>query len=199
MLVVGGCPKALEGSALHWASGGIIGGPLESGHHVPWGEAKPQRAPQPPYCDSSHSAMTCGVGGPGMFLNLGFGVWTKLHPRHSQVSVYISSIFLIKKKNRKQKFSQPRGLVRRSVPTAPPRPASPIPWAESHPVTLSPTDQVTHTAVTVTDCRIHTPSHTHLWVFGSVQFGFLTLQGQFRFTPPFVWSSTRGISPLLQS
>lgn len=51
------------------------------------------RVPWPPYCDSSHSAMTCGVGGPGAFLNIGFGVWTKLHPRHSQVSVSISSFF----------------------------------------------------------------------------------------------------------
>lgn len=30
----------------------------------------------------------------------------------------------------------------------------------------------------------HTQSHIYLWVFGSVQFGFLTLQGQFRFSPP---------------
>lgn len=68
-------------------------GPLKSGHNSPWREAKTPEVPWPPYCDSSHSAMTCGVGGPGAFLNIGFGVWTKLHPRHSQVSVSISSFF----------------------------------------------------------------------------------------------------------
>lgn len=78
-----------------WASKGIVGTTKKKNQATTaLGERQRLlRVPWPPYCDSSHSAMTCGVGGPGAFLNIGFGVWTKLHPRHSQVSVSISSFF----------------------------------------------------------------------------------------------------------
>lgn len=69
-------------------------GPLKSGHNSPWREAKTPEGTLAPLTVTPHnSAMTCGAGGPGAFLNIGFGVWTKLHPRHSQVSVSISSFF----------------------------------------------------------------------------------------------------------
>ena len=46
--------------------GGVIGAPLESGHCLGSGK-DPSGHPSPPYCDSSHSAMTCGLGDPGCF------------------------------------------------------------------------------------------------------------------------------------
>lgn len=92
-------------------------------------------------------------------------------------------------------FSQPRGLARRSVPAQPPPgPAASFP-GQSH---IQPpfTNRTDHTAaVTVTGCHIHTRSHTHLWVFGSVQFGFLTLQGQYRFTLLLYGVPSRGFPP----
>ena len=99
------------------------------------------------------------------------------------------------KKPRKQKFSQPRGLARRSVPTRPApahRPHALGRFTPSNPFTNRPG----HTHGSSHCNRLpHTHSSHSPVGFGSVQFGFLTLQGQFRFAPPFVRSSTWGVSP----
>ena len=127
-----------------------------------------------------------------MFLNLGFGFWTKLHPCHSQVSVYIFSFFNKKflKIQKAEVFTAQkcaRGLAHLSVPTC----FALAHWSHSlgrftprNPFTNRPGH--THSG-TVTDCHTHTL--THLWVLDSIHLGLLTLQGQFCFAPPFVWSS----------
>lgn len=142
--------------------------------------------------------MTCGVGGPGAFLNIGFGVWTisSIHVTHKFLFLFLAFFNKrnIYKKDRKQVFSWPRGLARRSVPTRPTlahRPHSLDRVTPTNPLT----NRAGHTHSSSHCNRLpHTQSHIYLWVFGSVQFGFLTLQGQFRFTPLLYGVPSGGLS-----
>lgn len=154
--------------------------------------------------------MTCGVGGPGAFLIIGFGVWTisSIHVTHKFLFLFLAFFNKrnIYKKDRKQVFSWPRGLARRSVPTGPtlahpPRPGPPAPFPRHRVTPTNPlTNRAGHTHSSSHCNRLpHTVSHLpvgfwfcSIWVFN--------FTGSVPLHPPFVWSSIWGaFNPLLQS